>query len=152
MSCSFAVLVFELIKIHNEDHSNAILCFLINIICLFKNSFFIGWWRLYGLFSVVLQFWIILPIHEDNYVEVFISVFDLPAVVICFLWFFEWIMFLRYSCIIPSDIYLLFFYFYRYLRYVGYEVVYVRNFTDVDDNVRCPWLCFFYLTERLWFI
>ncbi|XP_024956790.1 cysteine--tRNA ligase, chloroplastic/mitochondrial isoform X5 [Citrus sinensis] len=36
----------------------------------------------------------------------------------------------------------------RYLRHLGYEVCYVRNFTDVDDKVRCIVAKMYILFER----
>ncbi|WMV28236.1 hypothetical protein MTR67_021621 [Solanum verrucosum] len=41
-----------------------------------------------------------------------------------------------YSHIGHARAYVAFDLLYRYLKYLGYEVMYVRNFTDVDDKVR----------------
>lgn len=46
-------------------------------------------------------------------------------------------MLIHYAIQHIDYIYLLFeLCFCRYLKYLGYEVVYVRNFTDIDDKVR----------------
>nr|XP_011459162.1 PREDICTED: cysteine--tRNA ligase, cytoplasmic-like isoform X3 [Fragaria vesca subsp. vesca] len=41
-----------------------------------------------------------------------------------------------------ARVYVTFDVLYRYLRHLGYEVTYVRNFTDVDDKVSHLWLVF----------
>lgn len=52
--------------------------------------------------------------------------------ILCLVWLNGW---LSDCCAGHARVYVAFDVLYRYLRHLGYDVQYVRNFTDVDDKI-----------------